>query len=166
MADIQYLCQNEFSNSEEWKIVKRAGDKVLVYINSKQKEIHSANQPGKGSQGIEEILKPELEVIGFSHVPMGEYPDQSLRPDFVSRKLKTIVEVERGKILNNNMDMLDFWKTHIHEECRYLILIVPINLKHSEKHQSKPFEKVKQRLSIFFKEKNKTNVRGLVIIGY
>ena len=35
------------------------------------------------------------------------------------------MEVERGKTVLNNMDLLDVWKCHICESANYLFLIVP-----------------------------------------
>lgn len=42
-----------------------------------------------------------------------------------SCKSGIILEVERGKTLMNNMDLLDMWKCHICEHARYLFSIVP-----------------------------------------
>jgi hypothetical protein len=158
---------DKYKDTSDWKNVLLVAKDIDKFITDNQLEIDSCNQPGHSSRVIEKLFENILEKHEFVHEPKKEYPDQLLRPDFVNRRLKTIIEVERGKILNNNMDMLDFWKTHIHEECRYLILIVPKILRHSDKTSpEKPFDRVKARLFLFFKDNNSTNVYGLIIIGY
>ena len=79
-----------------------------------------------------------------------------------------IIEVERGKTNQNNMDFLDFWKCHICEVAHYLFIFVPIILiqNNSGSVAGKPYEKVISHMSPFFYKENYTNVRGLVIFGY
>ena len=157
----------EAKNSVNWKRVTEVARDIEAFIKENQEAINAANRPGESSKNIENLFEVILKESGFGHEPKKEYVDRGLCPDFVNREMKTIVEVERGKILQNNMDMLDFWKTHIHGECEYLILIVPKLLRHSEgTRPEKPLEKVSSRLGAFFEGKNKTNVKGLVIIGY
>ena len=78
-----------------------------------------------------------------------------------------ILEVERGKTTTNNMDFLDFWKCHICRTASFLILLVPVELRHNDDDApKKEFQKVSGRLESFFVEENYTNVWGLVLIGY
>jgi hypothetical protein len=100
----------------------------------------------------------------FSHIP-----PKNLRPDFYLciGSSGILLEVERGKTIQNNMDLLDFWKCHLAHSAHYLILLVPLELKQNEgTKSSKPFTAVLQRLGAFFIEGNYTNVRGTIIIGY
>ena len=165
MSKAEFVLER-FKESREWISVTEVAALLEDFIKNNQEKIDELNMPGNSSHGIEKIFEPILVGLEFSHEPSSEYPDRPLCPDFVNQKLGIIVEVERGKILQNNMDMLDFWKTHIHKECRYLILLVPKVLAHSEKSREKPFERVKKRLGPFFEKTNETNVRGLVLLGY
>lgn len=160
------LVQSKFSNAVEWLEVKTFANTLEHYLNSNLEQLHALNQPGQSSKGVELLIEPLLLKNGFSHEPKQDYLDLALRPDYVNKTMKAIVEVERGKITLNNMDMLDFWKTHIHPECRYLILLIPNVLYHSKKNKEMPFERVSYRMKQFFKEGHYTNVRGLILIGY
>lgn len=157
---------DEYGGSDDWKKVTAIGKEIEGLVTKFKIEIDAANMPGKSSRNLERIFEPHLSSKGFVHEPKKEYENRLLCPDFVNREMKVIIEIERGKILNNNMDMLDFWKTHIHGHCRYLILMVPLVLKHSEKSTEHPFEKVRTRMDLLFSKDNRTNVRGLVLIGY
>jgi len=87
----------------------------------------------------------------------------------MSKDGEIMVEVERGKTLDNNMDMLDMWKCHVHPNAKYLILVVPVwyyTGKERERFVGSRFAKVCQRLQLFFREGNETNVLGVGIIGY
>jgi hypothetical protein len=92
-----------------------------------------------------------------------------LRPDYFLEIEDTgiILEVERGKTNQNNMDFLDFWKCHICMHAHYLFLMVPEELRQSAQGSvSKPFSATFAHLSAFFEPQNYTNVRGMVLFGY
>jgi hypothetical protein len=97
------------------------------------------------------------------------YKVTALRPDYylhLSPGRGIILEVERGKTVENNMDILDLWKCHICEEAQYLFLIVPL-LRPNEKRKPTPvFSKIAHRLEPFFREHNYVNVYGAVVFGY
>ena len=167
MADSFELVLPAFKENPEWEKVRAVGKGILKYISENQASFDDLNQPEKASHGIEKELEGLLSGFGFEHEPKKGYADIALRPDYINQKLRTIVEIERGKTIQNNMDMLDFWKTHIHPVCRFLVLIVPKTLRHSLGGNPEfPFEKVKKRLGKMFDQNTGTNVWGLVLIGY
>ena len=119
-------------------------------------------------------LKKAL-AIGFKDESEGlfsNYPNTRLRPDYylpiMAGDTGIIIEVERGKTNQNNMDFLDFWKCHICDVAHYLFLFVPNTLiqNASGKISGYPFDTVNKHMAPFFEVKNYTNVRGLVILGY
>lgn len=138
-----------------------------------QNRITLANQPGRSSKEVEESIAPAAEELGFTREPNNLFVDQNnpaLRPDFylaLPNGSGVILEVERGKTIMNNMDLLDLWKCHICPNADYLFLFVPLELRHkSERPPTKAFEKVSSRLGNFFFRTNYTNVRALFLFGY
>ncbi len=125
---------------------------------------------GASSSVFQALVEPILASNGFSSEIGHSVADASFKPDFVknTEQYSIMVEVERGKTLDNNMDMLDMWKCHIHPSTRHLILMVPIWY---EKQGNSPsctstFSRVCRRMAPFFAEGNETNVHSLHIIGY
>ncbi len=171
MAEKTYFIQNEYLNSYEWKKVSSIGDTLYDHIAtpSIKKEIDAYNRLNETSTKIQTIILRKAETLGFKNESKGlfaNYSNSRLRPDFYLSVDNTgiIIEVERGKTNQNNMDFLDFWKCHICEYAHYLILFVPIVLQQGKK--SYPYKTVISHMSTFFEEKNYTNVRGLIVIGY
>ena len=85
-----------------------------------------------------------------------DYKTRALRPDYF-KKLSNggiLMEVERGKTITNNMDLLDLWKCHICEEANHLFLIVPLAVSRTPNI----YNYVGNRVDSFFKEKNYINV--------
>ena len=80
----------------------------------------------------------------------------ALRPDFYRPLGKSgiILEVERGKILANNMDLLDLWKCHVCAQADFLYLIVPVERQSEKGRVTKAFDSVLRRLSTFFEPSN------------
>jgi hypothetical protein len=118
------------------------------------------------------MLEKVLE-LGFKNESKGlfeSYPNSRLRPDYFLALGETgiLLEVERGKTNQNNMDFLDFWKCHICHTAHYLFLCVPLELRQNEsgKIVGRPFQTVVEHMSTFFLPENYTNVRGVGIIGY
>lgn len=96
------------------------------------------------------------------------YACSGIRPDYF-RPIGgsgILLEVERGKILANNMDILDLWKCHICPEADYLFLVVP---KHRPTHGGKNepiLDRVYDRLETFFQPQNAINVEAVFLFGY
>jgi hypothetical protein len=129
------------------------------------------NRPSVSSKKVQAILLPAATSLGFTPERRGLFEGgiAGLTPDYFLRVGETgiLLEVERGKTITNNMDLLDFWKCHICEKAHYLFLFAPLALQHND--NEKPgavFESVRRRLAAFFVPRNYTNVRGLFLFGY
>jgi len=137
-----------------------------------------ATAHGASSSLFQHLLFPTLRELGFREEVNSRSGEAAFRPDFMLDLPDggIMVEVERGKTIDNNMDMLDMWKCHVHESARHLILAVPVwyvKLKRDKatkvvvgEDKTPTFAKVCRRMSGFFAEGNETNVRSLHVLGY
>jgi hypothetical protein len=138
-------------------------------IQSKLKETHRL---GAKSSEIQEIIMAKTIILGFSSEKKGLFENHSvsqLRPDYyleLEENKGIILEVERGKTIDNNMDLLDLWKCHICSSANYLFLIVPNITQKGSGGRNIIFDTVERRMETFFKTENYTNVDGIFIIGY
>lgn len=133
--------------------------------------IDAAHVVGARSSDIQDILLPKAAELGFRSEKAGlfsKYRTSGLRPDYYRRLGQTgvIMEVERGKSLPNNMDLLDLWKCHICEEADYLFLVIPKVRQTANGGANKMFEPVVNRLSSFFVPRNFVNVEAVFVFGY
>ena len=67
-------------------------------------------------------------TLGFQSERQGLFLKHALRPDYhltLASGRGVLLEVEKGKTLTNNMDLLDLWKCHICSAAQYLFLMVP-----------------------------------------
>ncbi len=141
-------------------------DNFISEIESSE-EFLQANLLGASSSKVQELLTPTLRQLGFESERRAKSLSAEYRPDFTKYLDQTaiLVEIERGKTLDNNMDMLDLWKTHVHPLANHLILIVPIWYQTSKSARS-TFHSVCRRMEPFFVPGNFTNVHSLHVIGY
>jgi len=171
----QYV-QSNWKNCEEWEVVSKIATQLIEYLSKKEiyELISRANQPGKKSSEIQNIVLKKTNELGFIDESKGlfaDYKNNRLRPDYF-KKLENntgiLLEVERGKTNQNNMDFLDFWKCHICKHAHYLFLLVPKELRQNEsgKIVGRPYQTVVSHMGTFFMPENYTNVRGVVVIGY
>lgn len=144
----------------------------FMKINEIQEKLESAHQLYAKSGEIQEIILDKTKELGFSSEKNGLFNNQTvkqLRPDYyldLKNNSGIIMEVERGKTIANNMDLLDLWKCHICENANFLFLIIP-NFRQTARGQKNIiFETVVRRMKTFFDTKNYTNVDGVFIIGY
>jgi len=166
--------QHTLVRSQEWKRVLEIADSIEAYMKQKEniERITTANQPGSSSSLVQQVLLEHATVLGFHDEAKGlfkNYENKGLRPDYFLKVGSTgiILEVERGKTNQNNMDFLDFWKCHICVHAHYLFLMVPEKLQQRTNGPfSKPYDTTLSHLSAFFEPRNYTNVRGLVLFGY
>lgn len=173
---IRYFVQNDYVDSDEWLQVKEVAEKLKVFMSSieTRKLIEIANSPGKKSTEVQNIFLNYAISLGFKDESNGlfsEYKNNRLRPDFyksIGNHSGILLEVERGKTNQNNMDFLDFWKCHICKQAHYLFLVVPNQLRQNEsgKIVGRPFRTVSSHMETFFIAENYTNVRGLALFGY
>ena len=120
---------------------------------------------GASSSVIQGLLTPTLVSLGYKDEVGYKVVDAGFKPDFMSACGRVMVEVERGKTLDNNMDMLDMWKCHIHPTAKHLILLVPIWYV-KQGGRSATFSRVCRRLAAFFEKGCETNVASLHLAGY
>ncbi len=173
----QKFVQDEYSDTAEWQLVSSIAKSLTDYLSQPlvTKKIDAVNVPFASSKEIQDVLLEKALAIGFKDESKGlfkNYPSKGLRPDFylpiADAETGIIIEVERGKTNQNNMDFLDFWKCHICDVAHYLFLFVPNELvqNSSGKISGHPFNTVSQHMTPFFEKKNYTNVRGVVVIGF
>jgi len=135
-------------------------------------KLAAANVLGRSSHEVQACFDDHAEALGFQSERRGlftGYKVADLRPDYYLRFSAgrgIILEVEREKTLENNMDMLDLWKCHICEEAQYLFLIVPLARPNKKEKPSSVYSKVVYRMEPFFRKPNYVNVYGAVLFGY
>jgi len=163
----------EKANSVEFKQISMIAKQLLDHLNqpNKIKELLIANQPGNSSAMVQDVFIGYAEELGFESEKKGLFKEYSMgmRPDYYMKTKSSgiIIEVERGKTTINNMDMLDFWKTHLCNHANHLFLFVPKELRQNETMKpKKEFNNVKKRLEKFFLPGNETNVHTLHLFGY
>jgi len=159
------------TNKNELKEVFKVAKKLEDYLNEKEtkKKIAEVNVKGVDSQKVQKIItdfaKPKLGFANEKKRLFEKYENKKLRPDLYKKIAKggIIMEVEKGKTVTNNMDLLDLWKCHICTEANHLFLIVPIR---DEAKSLNIFDTVCKRMSSFFIKENYLNIESLVIFGY
>ena len=138
------------------KVDVLAGNVQIVLQKSEiQKAISAVHKVGASSFSVQEALLGEMELLGFQSEKKGLFADldvSGIRPDYF-RNMDgggIIFEVERGKTIANNMDLLDIWKTHICQEAKHLFLLVPIIRITQRGSEQKTFNSVEKRIGAFF----------------
>jgi hypothetical protein len=120
-----------------------------------QNAISAVHKVGASSFSVQEALIGEMEMLGFESEKKGLFADfdvSGIRPDYF-RNMEgggILFEVERGKTIANNMDLLDVWKTHICQEAKHLFLLVPIIRTTQKGGEQKTFNSVEKRIGAFF----------------
>ena len=166
--------QKDVKKTEIYKEVDKTSDLLFNYLNKPNisKSIDELNSPGNSSKKIQDTFIDFAEnKLNFTSEKKGlfnDYLTPAIRPDYYKpiQNDGIIIEVERGKTLMNNMDLLDFWKCHICHTANHLFLLVPTKLVQNQNSSIQCYDKVVKRLSPFFKKNNYTNVHSLTIYGY
>jgi hypothetical protein len=173
--DCAVFIQEQYKETAEWLAVKSMADSLADYIalDSVKNEINATNTPAASSGKIQDIIFNKAQDLGFNSEAKGlfqDYANKGLRPDYFKPMGKTgvLIEVERGKTNQNNMDFLDIWKCHICKHADYLFLFVPKALSQnaSGKIVGRPFKVTSAHIGAFFQPENYINVRGVVVFGY
>jgi hypothetical protein len=133
--------------------------------------IEAVHKLGGTSHQVQALLRTDLEALGFESERKGLFGKsavRALRPDFYRRQGRSgiIAEVERGKTITNNMDLLDLWKCHLCAEADFLFLIVPMSRVSKSGGIIKAFEQATRRLETFFEPQNYVNVDAVFVFGY
>ena len=148
----------------------------LSHLNAEEqrgKLAEEAATVGGKSQAVQGVVQREMERLAFRDEAKGlfeQYPVKSLRPDYYKALpggTGILFEVEKGKTLRNNMDLLDLWKTHLCVEAHHLWLMVPqVSMNQAGGVRERPYQAVVKRLSTFFTARTEVDVRSCVIFGY
>jgi len=173
-VQLQKFVQPQIATSTIYQKVNKIGDLLHKYLceDDVHAQIILANMPGNSSSKVQSVFLEFAESLGFTSEKKGlfkDYTNIALRPDYFLKVDNSgiLIEVERGKTIMNNMDLLDFWKCHICKEADFLFLLVPAELKQNNSQKShNAFKKVVDRMSPLFHEGNYTNVKALFIFGY
>ena len=175
MATIEYaeLTRPNPSRPKELVEVRALATDLRMFMErtETQQLVAAANVLHSSSSNIQAVLLDEARRLGFQSERKGlfsKYPAGGMRPDYYRRMGDSgiLLEVERGKTLANNKDLLDLWKCHICTDADYLFLFVPRRRPHGNGKDTPVFGRVVNRLSTFFEEPNIVNVEAAVLFGY
>lgn len=124
---------------------------------------------GGSSHTVDAIVTPIASQHGFVSQRkdlFAEYPTR-LRPDWYRPVGDSgiILEIERGKTLTNNMDLLDLWKCHICREAHHLFLVVPMRVVRNYGTEN-VYSRVAARMQTFVMPENQVNVASIAVFGY
>ena len=174
MVNFYVLSRVDLTSTPDFREVSKLANSVLEILNNKSVKdaIAKAHVFGASSHTIQKAILPQMLELGFSSEKkqlFSDYKVGGLRPDYY-KPLETggiLFEVERGKTIANNMDLLDIWKTHICKEANHLFLLVP-NIRVSKNlNEAKIFPSVKNRIETFFSENiSAIDVDSVHLFGY
>jgi hypothetical protein len=169
----QVLHKQSISLRNEFTEASSIASQLREYLNSETvcAEINQCHKLYATSQQIQAIISNEVRRLGFQSEKQGLFRDYrvaALRPDFYRPVGKSgiILEVERGKTITNNMDLLDLWKCHVCPYADFLYLIVPLERRSADLTSIKAYDSVLRRLSTFFEPRNYVNVEAAFVFGY
>ena len=174
MDDFHVFSRVDLKLSPAGLEVLQVASSVRKILTSKkiQDEISKVHVFGASSHSVQAAILPNLLEIGFTSEKkqlFSEYKVSGLRPDFYRPLLKggILFEVERGKTIANNMDLLDVWKTHICREANHLFLLVPKIRVSKDQREAKIYPVVKNRLETFFDANvSAIDVDSIHLFGY
>jgi hypothetical protein len=174
LVNFHVLSRVDLTSTPDFREVSKLANSVLEILNNKSVKdaIAKAHVFGASSHTIQKAILPQMLELGFSSEKkqlFSDYKVGGLRPDYY-KPLATggiLFEVERGKTIANNMDLLDIWKTHICKEANHLFLLVP-NIRVSKNlNEAKIFPSVKNRIETFFSENiSAIDVDSVHLFGY
>lgn len=172
---IQYsvLKKRELGEPEVFDSVNSIAEQLRAHLDQSttQALLKERHVIGASSAAIQEIILNESQRLGFHSERKGLFSDYevtALRPDYFCSIGNTgiLLEVERGKTIANNMDLLDLWKCHICSHADYLFLVVPQVRPTAKGGSTQQFSHVAKRLSPFFQIGNYVNVEAVFLFGY
>lgn len=161
----------ESQNLNEALVTSRQVSEILN--DQKVKDaIAEVHKFGASSHTVQKSILGQMESLGFVSEKKGlfaSYKVSGIRPDYFKSLAGggILFEVERGKTIANNMDLLDVWKTHLCSEAKHLFLMVP-NIRVTQKGGSqKIFNTVENRIETFFlNESTPIDVNSVHLFGY
>jgi hypothetical protein len=152
----------------------KASQQVNLILNDKKvkESIAEVHKFGASSHNVQKSILSQMESLGFASEKKGlfaSYKVSGIRPDYFKSLIGggILFEVERGKTIANNMDLLDVWKTHLCSEAKHLFLMVP-KIRVTEKGKSqKIFNTVENRIETFFQAgSTPIDVNSVHLFGY
>jgi hypothetical protein len=174
LVNFHVISRVDLNSTSDFREVSKLANSVLEILNNKSVKdaIAKAHVFGASSHTIQKAILPQMLELGFTSEKkqlFSEYKVGGLRPDYY-KPLATggiLFDVERGKTIANNMDLLDIWKTHICKEANHLFLLVP-NIRVSKNlNEAKIFPSVKNRIETFFSENiSAIDVDSVHLFGY
>ena len=172
-AELKILSKSQKSRPYEFHEVEELAQALLAYMRHPQVEAQISKKHKLNAKSIEiqNILLKKADELGFKSEKKGLFnssPTRRLRPDFYRSvgKSGVIMEVERGKTIENNMDVLDIWKTHICTDADYLFIVVPQIRSSANGSRRFVYKQVCNRLEPFFQPENYINVEAVFVFGY
>jgi hypothetical protein len=154
-------------------VLKTSGEvRKILSMQEVIEAIAQVHKFGASSHTVQTSILGQMESLGFTSEKKGlfaSYKVSGIRPDYFKSVEGggILFEVERGKTIANNMDLLDVWKTHLCLEAKHLFLMVP-KIRVTEKGGSqKIFNTVENRIETFFlKESTPIDVNSVHLFGY
>ena len=163
------LKKKHLASPKTFEAVKAKAKKLQAIMEDAKtcKAIQLVHKRNGTSTQIQAILHPGVLELGFKSEKTDLLPGLGSRPDFFMAigDSGILMEVERGRTTENNMDLLDFWKCHLCKEADYLFLVVPKE-RQGKRGTTKPYERVLSRLAHFFATGNEVNVEAVFLFGY
>lgn len=164
----------ELKDDENLAIVLETSLKVRQLLSDEKVKANIADvhKFGASSHKVQSSILKEMQDLGFTSERKGLFANfkvSGIRPDYFKDITGggILFEVERGKTIANNMDLLDVWKAHICTEAKHLFLMIP-NIRVTEKGSSqKIFSTVENRIETFFlKQTSPIDVNTVHLFGY
>lgn len=172
MIELKVFVKDDAEKREDFKEANEIATLIVRFLSQKhiQERIRQVHVPNANSQEIQRIFEREATDLGFKSEKKGLFKRYQLRPDYYKslpyKGAGILLEVERGKTLANNTDLLDVWKCHICKEANFLFLIVPQKRQNTKGGDSKIYENVLKRMQAFFEQENYVNVDAIFVFGY
>lgn len=171
--ELTILSKPRLEKRADYKKAVEIANILIDHLNEEEiiSRVSTTHKLHAKSGEIQEIFLPKALELGFVSEKKGIFKETAvsqLRPDYflkIDEQFGIIMEVERGKTLANNMDLLDLWKCHICPTANYLFLIVP-NVRQNTNRSSNVFSTVVRRMRTFFTEYTYTNVDAVFVFGY
>lgn len=127
VVELCIFLQNNQDKAPEFIQVKKIAEEFQTYLNQNDviEKIRGVNAPNHSSHDVQKIFLDFLSERGFQDEKKGlfsNYKTALLRLDYYEPIVETgiIFEVECGKTIMNNMDLLDLWKCRICPYADYL----------------------------------------------
>jgi len=174
MVKTQTIHKYGIEKRDDFLKAQKIAEELQIYLSTEKilKQLEETHHLYANSGQIQAIVLPRATELGFKSEKKGlfnNYSTKQLRPDYyldLGDNKGIIMEVERGKTIANNMDLLDLWKCHICSCANFLFLIVPKIRQTDKGNNNTIFNTVSKRIGSFFDKENYTNVDAVFIFGY